>query len=260
MLSINPSNPLDIKLVGKPASTRGEFPVSVDASSAHGNGKRRSSFTGMYSSHVSNTVCTLNSGKVNGVSCFKTTSHGLVPFGKLYSFGLNVTTPSAGPANTVSHVLFSTDGSKLRASVKGSATTKGYMATWDVAKDGSISSTFTKTIPPAGDGLAVFGMANIVGVPTAVMATDPALGLTIYDFSKPKTRFLPLTIPGQNATCWAVYSTVTDSYWLSDLGTTAVYEVSVDKKSLKQTLGQIFNLPLQFNVTDVAIASVKGKE
>jgi len=220
MFYIDPANPLNVKMVGKPVNSGGEFPVSVDASLKTGD------------------VCVLNGGKVNGVKCFKVDpTHGMKPHDRFYSFGLNQTTPPSGPPNSVSHVLFSADGSRLRASVKGTPpSTSGFIATWNVAHDGTLSSSFTKTSPPSGDGLLPFGMANIVGASDAIMATDPALGLTIYDFSKPKTAYAPLTIDGQLATCWAEYSKVTSSYWLSDLDANRIYEVSVEKETLKPTL------------------------
>lgn len=195
------------------------------------------------------------------MACFKSTPFGLEKFGKFYSFDLSETTPPAGPAGSVSHVLFSADGSKLHASAKGvPGSSVGFIATWDVDRHGNLSPTFTKTYPPTGDGLLVFGMANIVGVPTAVMATDPALGLTIYDFSKKKTRFVPLNIPNQVRTCWAVYSKTTESYWITDLGTVEVYEVAVDTRTLEPSLSQRFQLPLNFNVTDLSIGNVGGRE
>jgi hypothetical protein len=207
-------------------------------------------------------VCVLNGGKINGVACFKVDSvHGMKPGGQFFSFGLNQTTPPSGPLNTVSHVLFSSDGTKLRASVKGtSPSDRGFVATWDVGRDGRLSSTFVKTVPPPGDGLAPFGMSNIVGAKDAVMVTDPGLGLTIYDFSKSPVTFAPLTIAGQVATCWAECSIATSSYWLSDLDVNRIYEVSVQQGSLKPTLLSNFGLATDNNSTDIAIATVLGKQ
>ena len=199
---------------------------------------------------------------MNGVKCFKADpTHGMRPYDRFYSFGLNQTSPPSGPGNTVSQVLFSADGSKLRASVKGTPpSTIGFVATWNVAHDGRLSSSFTKTYPPAGDGLALFGMANIVGASDAVMIADPALGLTVYDFSRPKATFAPLTIDGQKATCWAKYSKATSSYWLSDLDANRVYEVSVQKGTLKSTLLTTFDLADSNNPTELAVATVSGKQ
>jgi len=39
MFYINPANPLNLKMVGKPVDSGGEFPVSVDASPKTGDGE-----------------------------------------------------------------------------------------------------------------------------------------------------------------------------------------------------------------------------
>src|SRR6201999_1009490 len=129
-----------------------------------------------------------------------------------------------------------------------------------VAEDGNLSPTFTKAFPPVGKGGLTFGMINVVGSPDAVLATDPILGLTVYDFSKPKTAYLPLTIAGQNATCWVEYSKTTSSYWLSDLATSKIYEVAVDTGTLKSTLLSTFTLSSLSRPNDIAIGSIFGKE
>src|ERR1700754_4470899 len=143
-------------------------------------------------------VCVLNGGKANGVYCYKVDlNHGLKPNGRFYSLGLNMTTPPVGPPGSVSHVLFSEDESKLRVSVKGVPPSAiDFVATWDVDRDGTLSHTFTKTTPDEGDGLLPFGMANVVGSPNAVLVTDPGLGMTVYDFIRPKTTYTPLVIKG----------------------------------------------------------------
>ena len=50
MLKINPNNPTNLKMVGSPVCSSGEFPVSVAVSEAK------------------NMVCVLNGGAINGVS------------------------------------------------------------------------------------------------------------------------------------------------------------------------------------------------
>jgi len=244
MFHIDPANPLDIRMVGKPVSSRGEFPVSVDVSPKSGD------------------VCVLNGGKVNGVACFSVDpKHGLNPFGGFHSFGFNLTTPPAGPSGAVTQVLFSPDGSKLLASVKGTPPADvGFVATWDVAHDGTLSSSYTKASPPLGSGGLPFGMEYVVGAEDAILVTDPALGFTIYDFSKPKTRYIPQTIPGQNATCWVVYSKETSSYFMTDVNTFNVYEASVDPKTLKPTLLRTYFLGAAHGPVDLALATVLGED
>jgi hypothetical protein len=199
---------------------------------------------------------------VNGLSCFKVDPvSGIKRGGQFFSFGLNQTNPPIAPFHTVSHVLFSSDGTKLHVAVKGAPDSDlGYVATWDVGRDGSLSSTFVKTAPPPGAGMFPFGMSNIVGAKDAVMVTDPGLGLTVYDFSKSPVTFAPLTIPGQLAACWAEYSSATSSYWISDLDANRMYEVSVQKGTLQPTLLSNFGLAPHNNGTDIVIGTVLGKQ
>jgi len=245
MFSINPQNALDLKMVGKPVSTGGEYPVSVDVD------------------ETTNTACVINGGRINGVMCFKVDFNtGLTPQGKFYSFGLNQTTPPMGPYGTVSQVVFSNDKKKLRASVKGVAhpRTPGFIATWDVGSDGTLSDDFTKTIPNPGQGLQPFGVLNVYGAQDALLVTDLAVGMTIYDFSQSTPALHPLVIDGQRDTCWVVYSNVTDSYWVSDLGTAQIYEVGIDNKSLEPSLLNTYDLAVNNNPIDVALATVNGKQ
>jgi hypothetical protein len=188
--------------------------------------------------------------------------HGMKARDTFHSVGLNQTTPPSGPPNTVSHVLFSPDGLKLRASVKNPPSSSGFLAEWDVAPDGTLSSSFTKTSPPSGEGLSPFGMINldVIGAKDAALVADPGLGLTVYDFSKPTTTFHPLTIPGQTATCWVEYSTASSSFWLSDVESNRIYEVSVNHKTLQPTLLNEFDLADTNNPTDIAIGTVLGKQ
>jgi hypothetical protein len=186
----------------------------------------------------------------------------LKPDGKFYNLGLNLTTPPVGPGRTVSQILFSEDGSKLRVSVKGVplSTTVGFVATWDIAHDGTLSPTYTKTTPDKGDGLLPFGIFNVVGSPNAVLVTDPGLGMTVYDFIQPNTTYFPFAIEGQSRTCWVEYAKTTSSYWLTDSGARKVYEVAVNAKTLKSTLLNSFALANMSDPSDLAVGSIFGKE
>ena len=208
----------------------------------------------------------LNGGKVNGILCYTVDSaNGMTPRSPLFSFGLNITTPPLGPPGTVSHVLFSADGAKLRATSKGIAGTgntpniPGFMATWDVAPDGTLSSEFTKTAPPNGDGLLPFGMSNVPGLPDSIIVTDPALGMALYDFSGSDPTFSPLTIAGQIATCWAEFASTSNSFFLSDDSAFKIYEVNVGSSN-DPKLVNTYNLENNSSPTDIVIASVFGTE
>jgi len=243
LFSINPTNPVDIKLVGKPVNSGGDFPVSITVSSKTGD------------------ACVLNGGTKNGVACFKVDSvKGLIPFGQFHSLGVNQTTPGTG-AGSLSHALFSADGTKLHASVKGipASGILGFVASFDVESSGALSSSFVKTSPTAKTGVAPFGMANVVGAKDAVIVTDPGLGMSVYDFSTSTPTLHPLNISGQVTTCWAEFSEATGTYFLTDLGGNSVYEVSVDK-CLTPSLVNRWVLGTSNNPIDIAIGTVLGKQ
>jgi len=119
---------------------------------------------------------------------------------------------------------------------------------------------YTKTFPETGAGLLPYGMANIAGSTDAVLVTDPALGLAVYNFSLPKTTFTPFKIDGEIATCWAEYTERTNTFWLTDPDAAQVYEVVVDHNTLRSTLLNTFKLAKMNNPTDLAIGLVSGKE
>lgn len=88
-------------------------------------------------------VCVLNGGAVNGVSCYVLTSRGLNPLpNTVRSLGLNHTTPE-NTAGSVGDILFSRDGKTLFATVKGITPAIGFIASWAVASDGTLSKNFT---------------------------------------------------------------------------------------------------------------------
>lgn len=213
VFSINPSNPTDISMIGSPVGSGGEFPVSVTINSA------------------GDTVCALNGGEVNGVSCFSVDQqNGLVPVaGTNRSLSLNQTTPATGPAGSVSHIVFSEDNKQLIASVKGVPPTPGFLAVWDVADDGSLSESFT-SVAPAEGGLLQFSMTIIPGK-NAILATDAGIGFDIFDFSSgsnASTKSSVVAIDGQSATCWSSFSPNTKNFFLTDIGTSMVTEVNID--------------------------------
>ncbi|KAJ3804881.1 hypothetical protein F5876DRAFT_82481 [Lentinula aff. lateritia] len=107
LFSVNPSDPSDLTLIG------GQWPMSVTFNKA------------------GDFVCGSNGGEVNGVR------YTVFPYTKLPGSsgrhhplpGINQTTPAAGPTNTVSQILFSSDSSKLLVAYSGTTpTAPGYLA------------------------------------------------------------------------------------------------------------------------------------
>lgn len=263
MFNINPSDPANIQAVGKPQPSGGEFPVSVAANEA------------------GTMVCALNGGKVNGVSCFKPDAKkGLTPIkNTTRSLGLNQTTPANGPAGSVSHVLFNQDGSQLVASVKGIPPNPGFLAVWTVEQDGSLSQTFNAITPPTG-GLLPFGMAVIDGT-SALMVTDAGIGFDVIDlnqdFSTAKGKKTGIqsaaaatvtaagtssanAVSGQKAVCWAAFSKQSGTFFLTDIGTDQITEVSVNPSTLKPTILMQYNQTAGTATIDDAVASIGGTD
>ncbi|KAK7050997.1 hypothetical protein VNI00_005109 [Paramarasmius palmivorus] len=227
LFSINPQDPSNLKRVGEPIGSGGEFPVSVAFNKA------------------GDTLCALNGGEVNSVSCFKVDqAKGLVPAsGTNRALNLNQTTPANGPAGTVSHVLFSEDNKQLVASVKGVPPTPGFLAVWDVNEDGSLSKEFQQVAPAEG-GLLPFSMTLIPGK-NAILATDAGIGFDIFDFSAQNvngssSRNSAVAIDGQMATCWSSFSSKTGNFYLTDIGTSQVTEISIDDNLQGKIVKQYF--------------------
>lgn len=213
MFKINQDNPAKLKMVGGPVSSGGEFPASVAFSAAK------------------NMACVVNGGEINGVQCFKPDEKlGLIAMPNTNrSLKLPQTTPPTGPQGTVSDILFSEDSKTLLVSVKGIPPTPGFVASWDVADDGSLSADFTAS-PPAEGGLLPFSMSIIPGK-NAVLATDAGIGFSTFDLSTigangtAKSQVFP--IDGQGATCWSSFSQKTTSFFLTDVRTDIVTEVAI---------------------------------
>lgn len=170
------------------------------------------------------------------VSCYSVDKQkGLKPIANsLRPLNLNQTTPATGPAGSTSQLLFSADGKQLFASVKGVPPTPGFVAVWDIQDDGSLSADFQSVAPPEGGALP-FSMTLIPGK-NAILATDPAVGFTIIDLAGNASS--AVKIDGQSAVCWSTLSTKTGNFYLTDIGTSTVTEVSVDD-NLKATVVKV---------------------
>jgi len=243
MFNINPANPTDIRLVGKPVDTLGEFPAAV-----------------AFSEKLS-MACVVNGGAVDGVACFKADAKsGLTPVANTNrKLNIGQSTPPSGPPNTVSDIIFSNDQTKLLVSVKGIPPTPGRISAFDVnPQDGSLSAKSTDSTPSAG-GVVPFSMTNIPGT-NAVLNTDAAVGFAVYDFSKgAQATSTIIPIEGQGATCWSNFSPKTGTFFLTDIGTSTVTEVKVDQ-ALTGSIVKQYPLTPGSATIDNAIASIGGND
>jgi len=243
MFSIDPKNPTTLKLVGGPTSSEGEFPVSVAINKA------------------GTVVCALNGGQVNNVQCFDVDKKKGLRSKKntRRSLKLVLDTSPTGPANTVSHVIFSDDEKTLLASIKGDGKQKpGFIASWDI-NNGQLSKDFKKIAVPDKGNLP-FGMAAIPGK-NAVIATDAALGFNVLDFGntgngnnlKFAGKSSSNAVNNQKAVCWVARSKKTGNFMMSDIGTSMITEVNIDD-NLKAKVVKQFPLDANSSLLDLDTA------
>lgn len=247
---------------------------------------------------------------------------GLAPLNNsVRRLGLNQTTPATGPAGSVSDLLFSEDGKKLLASVKGSPPTLGEYTPnayhdaifvqsahchlrrlrssvgccrrWlplegfhsficDCRSTGKLThviNALPSTICLMMPYYQPFGMALIPGK-NALLATDPAVGATTFSLSLGSavmnsssvtsnstttgnststslTKAIPIS--GQGAVCWAAFSKKTGSFFLTDIATSLVTEVTVDDNLQGKVVKQYAQTPKSGTIDD-AIGTIGGKE
>ncbi len=227
MLSISPSDPTQLSVVGEPVAIPGEFVNTVAASPKN------------------KIVCVGTSGAVAGIACSSFSARGLGPMDGLRPFDLGQTTPPVGPTNTVSQVFFSADQSMLFATVKGDPPTNktGFFTAFPVERPCgvrrrhrmrgvSVSSVEERSTP---EGTAVlFGSQAIPGT-SNVFATDASFGaaiLAVDPATGAATTLAKGTIDGQKATCWATISPRTGTAFVTDVAMNRLVEMSLSNASV----------------------------
>ncbi|KAJ7082569.1 hypothetical protein C8R44DRAFT_652594 [Mycena epipterygia] len=231
--AINPLNPASLSPIGRPVASGGEFPTSLAINKA------------------GNRLCVVNSGKINGVSCYSFNSRdGLSPLkNTIRSLKLNQTTPATGGAvTTPGQIIFSADEKQLIVSVKAS-----FLAIWDINPDGSLSSDFRS----ASGGTSPFGLVHVPGR-NAIFAADPARGYDIFNLDgKLQNATASIPVANQRAICWSAHSNESGNFYTIDVARSTITEVHVTS-SLNSTIVKQYNLgtdgPLD---TDVATVGKK---
>jgi len=244
LFQIDFQNPAFVRMIGQPVSSEGNFPVSATINGVNGN------------------VCVLNAGQNNGVSCYTVDLRkGLVPIpNSVRSLNQKLTTPPANQDNTPSQILFSDDGKRLFASVKGSKTATGFVAAWTVNDDVSLSPDFQKNTPNGGQNPASL---TIIRGADALMNTDIGKGLNILDFGNGSTtasKTQDLVIGGSSHTAWGEFSDATQNYYITDSDTALYTELNIDPKTLvvkgvKQYPQKKGSFPM-----DQEVALINGKD
>ncbi|OCL09746.1 hypothetical protein AOQ84DRAFT_397237 [Glonium stellatum] len=219
LFSISLNDATKLTPIGNPVSTLGEFPISVTAHPYH------------------NIVCVANSGAKAGVACSTYSRNGLSQMDGLREFDITQATPPVGPTNTVSQTFFSDDGTQLFTTVKGNpaVNTVGFFSSFPV-KNGKVSMQGIQSSPT--DTAVLFGVANIPRS-SNILVTDASFGAAILVASPSgiATTTNILKIANQVATCWATYSPVTGTGFVTDVGVNHLVEVIPSAG----VLGRVFN-------------------
>jgi hypothetical protein len=139
--------------------------------------------------------------------------------GTIRSLNLPQTTPPSGPAGSTSDILFSNDGSKLLATVKGVPPTPGFLAAWNIEADGTLSTQFEASTPAPG-GLLPFSATPVKGQ-NALLVTDPGAGFSVYNLNtlsvanQTPANSTIIPVAGQKAVCWSSFSPKTGNYYMT---------------------------------------------
>jgi hypothetical protein len=220
MFSIDSNDPTKLTLIGQPADTLGEFPMSLSLSTKL------------------NQACVANSGAKNGIACFyMCQTNGLIPLDTaLRPFGLNQTTPPVGPTNTVSQTFFNADSSALITTVKGNPAVNntGFLSVFPVVGN-SVSTQETRS-SPAGTAV-LFGTALIPNS-NNIFVTDASFGAATLALSSTNIATVQAStkIADQAATCWATISGVTGTGFVTDVAVNHLVEVDTGSGALIKEL------------------------
>nr|POE82747.1 hypothetical protein CFP56_68151 [Quercus suber] len=222
MFAIDPKNPCHPTMVGEPASTHGDFPMSV-----------------AYSAKLK-TACVANTGAVSGVQCFSVDpKSGLTPTGPFRPFSkavVNQTSPPMGPPGETGDIFFTPDSSAIMVSVKGGLgkpPSAGYIVAYPVVK-GVISTKAVHFQSP--NIIQDFGVTWVSK--TKLLVSDAASGVALLNVSEDLTitEISNTTIPGQAATCWADYDASMNQAYAIDAGVPYIYLIDPSTGALE---GQI---------------------
>jgi len=227
-----------VTLVGTPASSGGDYPLSLTANS--------------------NAVCVANSGIQNGLRCFSYNANGLTPIaGSDRLFGLNLTNPPVshtGPAQ----ISFTADGLGLVVSNKG-ANPPLFLYSFS---NNVVSTNATQS---AAIGMVPFGFTfdmdgTVVLTDAAPVGTNGGLMLVGVSTGNNSLTYLLgqfFLLPNQNAACWVTRSPQTGHFYVSNAASGSVTEVSRNGNILAVVNNYALN---NSKPIDSAIASVNGQD
>ncbi|KIM96417.1 hypothetical protein OIDMADRAFT_44585 [Oidiodendron maius Zn] len=220
MFNIDSADPTKLTLVGQPADTLGEFPMSVSLST------------------TLKQACVANSGAKAGIACFSMCSTtGLKALDtSLRAFDINQTTPPVGPTNTVSQTFFNADSTALITTVKGDPTVNntGFLSIFPVVNN-AVSTQDVRSSPA---GTAVLFGSALIPNSSNIFVTDASFGSATLSIAANNTADVSAStkIADQAATCWAAISDVTNSAFVTDVGVNHLVEVDTTTGKLIREL------------------------
>ena len=235
MFTIDSTEPTKLTLVGQPANTLGEFPMSVSLST------------------VLNQACVANSGAQAGIACFSMSSvKGLTALDtSLRAFNINQTTPPVRPTNTVSQTFFNADSTALITTVKGNPAVNntGFLSVFPVVNN-AVSTQDVRS-SPAGTAV-LFGTA-LIGNSNNLFVTDASFGSATLALSSGNIATVAAStkIADQSATCWAAISDLTNSAFVTDVAVNHLVEVDPATGTLIKELNSTNGNPGMIDLVSV---------
>jgi hypothetical protein len=153
-------------------------------------------------------------------------ANGLAPLDTaLRPFAIGQTTPPSGPENTVSQTFFNADDSALLTTVKGNPAVNntGFLSVFPVA-NGAVSMQETRS-SPAGTAV-LFGTALLPNS-NNIFVTDASFGSATLSLDAKNIASVVAKTPiaDQKATCWAAFSDVTGTAFVTDVAVNHLVEV-----------------------------------
>ncbi|KAI0311896.1 hypothetical protein OF83DRAFT_1177135 [Amylostereum chailletii] len=243
LFEINANNPSNLTMIGFPASSNGDFPVSLVFNKA------------------GNKLCVLNGGGNGAIACFNVDkAQGLQHRPEsVRALALNQTTPSSGPAGSASTIAFSEDETQLVVAVKGLPSKQGYFMIWSISGDGTLSSNSTTIYTPGKDGSLPFSLTPIPGK-NAYLAADAAYGANIFELSGTKNASaVKFDVPQHGAICWSTYSSKTKNFYVADAMTNVITEIHLDGNLRPSTVKQYPTIA-NASTHDLTVATIGGKD
>jgi len=237
IFSINPSNPLDIKLLNV-IDTDGDYPVSIAVNQK--------------------LFAVLNGGTKSNLRCFTWDPSGNVMMNESFSRDILLNPPQSkppnGPPNTVSDIAFNPSNNCLIISYKGSNMNKpGGILIYPIKND-RLATNPVKTVLKGG--FLPFGMKTIGNNSLIVTNASNGVNSVVYDDITGMGRSSDI-LPIEGAVCWVTYAPKTNNYYVIGATSDAITEVSVNQLNLKTV--DTYNLPSDSDPNDSNVAIIDNR-